>query len=246
MKRRSVSLLGTMRDVIRQSERLGSVSCTYHLAAAVRTERMERPRRLFSNAWADRRAPPTIAIRRHIEMMHDVVIEQGHPTNYRSIMHSARALNAKVAREIDARVAVEGITDELIIPVYGPFNTEGCFCFGFDRVLEAIDKEVVTALEGLAGVSHSRFVVGFRDRVVALRLTPEQRDILAMYAQGYRAPELAERLSLELWHVEVQLSAIRRMIGFPGRLSFVLASLCLGLSRVNADQTLAPAKSLPG
>jgi len=232
------SLFGTMRDVLRRSQSMGCVSFTYHVALAAKTDRYSRPRRLFSNAWANQSEPVSISIRQHIEKIHDIVVEQGHSTSYGALMSMERVIHSKIARQIDNRVAAAGITDEFITPVYGPFNTEGCICFGLPRTISSLSEVDRADLEGMASRAHLHFVNGFKEFILEQEFSKSEKSIIALSALGFRDKEIAEKLEKDLAYVRVEKTDIAQRIGVRGILPFALSGIVLDLLRVKSDGTL--------
>jgi len=242
---KNYSLFGTMRDILRRSQAMGCFSFTYHLVLAAKTGRYSRPRRLFSNAWANHSQPVSIAIRQHIEKVHDIVVEEGHSTSYGVLMGMERVLNSKTARQIENRVTAAGLTDELIIPVYGPFSTEGCMCFGLPKTVSSLSKVDRTDLEGMASRAHLHFMNGFKDFIREQEFSPSQKSIIALSGIGYRDDEIAENLEQDLAAVRAERIGVAQRIGARGKLPFALSGIVLDLLEVKTDGNLGLSQNLP-
>lgn len=223
-----MSPMGIVKYVLQLSRTLGSVSFTYHVAPAVHSPGTDIPRLLFSNAWPNKCSSRNIGLRKHIEKVHDVVISEGIPTNYLSLMTGERLINSTLAEKIQNRVAGNGIVDEYIIPVYGPYKIEGCMCFGFKQDVYSLEPETRCTLEALATASHVKIVSCFREKIQTVVLSGRETEVLQWLALGKSMMDISVILNVKPATVDSYTRRVYAKFGVHNKIGAVLAGVSAG------------------
>lgn len=217
-----------IKRILRNSRALGAISFTYHIAPAVHSPATNIPRLLFSNAWSNRKASRNIELRKQIENIHDVIISHGVPTNYLSLIAGESIVNRRFAEQVGRRVAGQGIVDEYIIPVYGPYKIEGCMCFGFPQNIHSLPPGTCCELEALASVSHIKIIACFADKMENITLSKRESEVLQWLAFGKSITDIATILGVQPATVDSYTRRIYAKFGVHNKIGAVLAGVSTG------------------
>ncbi|GAB5484514.1 MAG: hypothetical protein Pars93KO_09480 [Parasphingorhabdus sp.] len=217
-----------VKRILRVSQSLGSVSFTYHIAPSVHSPTTKIPRLLFSNAWPNKTASQNIGLQKQIENIHDLIISLGTPSNYLSLMAGESIINKKFAEKIQTRVASNGIVDEYIIPVYGPYKIEGCMCFGFEQDVHSLEPGITCQLEALASVSHIKIVACFADKMERIELSKRETEVLQWLAFGKSITDISTILGVQPTTIDSYTRRIYAKFGVHNKIGAVLAGVSTG------------------
>lgn len=223
--------VGIIKRVLRTSQALGAKSFTYHVKPSIHSAETNIPRLLFSNAWPNRGSSKSLGMQKHIEKVHDIIITEGLPTNYLSLMAGERVINAKFAANIQKHMAAVGLQDEYMIPVYGPYKIEGCMCFGFSQDISTLSAETRCALEVLAAASHVKTVSCFHEKLQIIQLSSRETEVLQWLALGKSIIEISMILGIKPATIDTYTRRMYRKLGVHNKVGAVLAGVAT--SKIN-------------
>jgi DNA-binding CsgD family transcriptional regulator len=124
-----------------------------------------------------------------------------------------------------------GLRESLILPVFGPGNTNGILALASPREDELIDRLNWTELQALAQVIHLRCIALCPDRPVEIGnpLSGRELEILRWVAQGKSNAVIADILQISSGTVDTYLRRVFEKLNVADRTSAAVKGVGLGL-----------------
>lgn len=126
---------------------------------------------------------------------------------------------------------VFGFVDGIAVPVFGPMGTIAVFSLAtLSATLDLSDSQLQTLQFACVQV-HNRYfdIAKIGSDAPTKRLSPREREALALVADGLASPAIAERLGISENTVDTMLRRIFAKLNVNNRISAVLKAIGLGL-----------------
>jgi DNA-binding CsgD family transcriptional regulator len=207
----------------------GAISVTYHYSDQFRSVEYSVPYVHFETGKHISRYRLNAEHAKVIERSHRYVIRLGRPVILSRHLPAFKKREPKLTGQIMAGLNRSGVFDLYMVPVYGPFQTDGVISFGFAETIDHTNKELLRRLEGLATAHHNQMVRHFGERRTDIDLSKRENEVLGWIAKGKSSTDIATILAISKASVDTYTRRIFEKMGVNDRVSAAVSGVVSGL-----------------
>ena len=221
------------RALLAAAKRVKSNSVSYHFAYRFESLVARQPMTFFSAGRALSRHNLAPEFVEPIGRCHDFVLQKGRPCALAPMIPAFQKVQPELTKLIMASINEYGVTDEYLIPVFGPFGINAVISFGFNRPVTEVPKSDLSSLEALSSIVHNRIVVLYRRFADEIKLSKREADVLHWISRGKTRSEIASILAIKPSSVDTYTRRIFKKLDVNDRASATLKGLAAGIIHHN-------------
>lgn len=224
--------ISLVRTLFSLAKRGGVTTMTYHLMDPLEPLRAHPAYSHFGKSRVLSRKRISPEMEANVLLTHALVLKKGVPTSIASLLPSYLEKEPKKTRDVMARLNEIDISDEYMIPVYGPNSINAVISFGFPSLTEDVSEWKLEMLENAAQICHVKMVRHFKKRQPRVQLSRQEKAVLTWIARGKSNSEIATILSLSNGSVDTYVRRVFEKMGVNNRVSAAIRGLLTNLISV--------------
>ena len=217
------------RRIVALAHEIGAVAMTYHASRAMENFQKSRPHIFFLNStnFSRHQLPDTHA--NALGRCHHFVSKLGRPILLSSFFEAFAKVEPQLTEQLIGEAHIRGIHDQIMVPVYGPFNVKGIMVFAFDRKLDWKTDRFLAGLEQESAAYHNAMVRHFHSTQEDKALSNRENEVLTWIARGKSNHAISKIIGISEGSVDTYVRRIFEKMGVRDRVTAAVTGVTRGL-----------------
>ncbi len=217
------------RSFLEAARSQGAVSIVYYYSHKFSNFRSTLPYLHFETGKVVARqdVPPE-----HAEVLgrcYEFIIQLGKPIVLSNFLPAFADVEPELTEQIMSEANKNGVYDQYMIPVFGPYDINGVISFGFGAKIPPNAKPMFRQLEAAAAAHHNSLVRYFGKQTGDIELSSRESEVLTWIARGKSKGDISTILNISVGSVDTYTRRIFEKMGVNDRVTAAVAGVTKGL-----------------